>query len=635
MHSKSPVLLVGGSGIVGVRAATALRKLLPDLPLAIAARDHTKAATVARDVGGPTTSLVVDLSRDDLGLPDGSTYSAIVVFLKDTEMRTMRYAQRAGVPYIAFSDFSFDVAPLLGMFVHAPTRAPILPLGHMLGGVATLAALHFAKELHAISSIDITGVVGADDTGGPASRDDFERYAAGGHGALVKHAGAFTWLKDAAAARTIVDATGTTRTAYALPLLDVTSLAAATPAHSVRVDLAIRGADERKQHTELILDLAGTRADGTDATIRVVLTDDDVHARISAYGAALAIERLVDGIAPGLYGPETILDPETALRRIRELGVRVDVRRAMRAVAIDRYGGVDTLALRSLLTPAVGPDEVLLRLEIVGLGAWDREEREGHYAEYIGNTTFPYVLGWDAAGTIAAVGERVTRFSVGDRVFAVPFPKPTGGGLYAQFAAVNAEHVAPIPDGLSIEQAGTMGWDALTALAGMETLQVKAGDNVMVFGASGGVGHLALQLAKGRGARVFAVASGSDGVALATELGADAVVDGRKDDVLAAARRFGPIDAALFTAGGEIADKATAAVRDGGRIAFPNGVTPKPNARFAVQNFDASRTAEAFAALAASRFKVHVARVFPLEQAADAHRALEKHYVGKLALRVS
>jgi NADPH2:quinone reductase len=635
MHSKSPVLLIGGSGIVGVRAAAALRKLVPELPIVIAGRDRAKAAAVAGETGGPTTSLVVDLSRDDLGLPEGGTYSAIVVFLKDASMRTMRYAQNAGVPYVAFSDFAFDVAPLLGMFVHAPSRAPIVPLGHMLGGIATLAALHYAKELHVVSSIDITGVVGTDDTGGPAARDDFERYAAGGHGALVKRDGAFTWLKDEAAARTIVDATGIERTAYALPLLDVTSLAAATTAHSVRVDLAIRGADERQSHTELIIDLAGTRDDGTAAAIRVVLTDDDVHARISAYGAALAIERLVDGIAPGLYGPETILDPETALRRIRELGVRVDVRRAMRAVAIDRYGGVDTLALRSLLTPAVGPDEVLLRLEIVGLGAWDREEREGHYADYIGKTAFPYVLGWDGAGTIAAVGERVTRFSVGDRVYAVPFPKPNGGGLYAQYASVNADHVAHVPHGLSIEQAGAMGWDALTALAGMDTLQVKEGEKVMVFGASGGVGHLALQLAKGRGARVFAVVSGSDGLALAKRLGADAVVDGRKEDVVAAARRFGPIDAALFTAGGEIADRATAAVRDGGRIAFPNGVTPAPKARFAVQSFDASRTAEAFASLAASRFEVHVDRVYPLEQVADAHRALEKHYVGKLALRVS
>ena len=102
----------------------------------------------------------------------------------------------------------------------------------------------------------------------------------------------------------------------------------------------------------------------------------------------------------------------------------------------------------------------------------------------------------------------------------------------------------------------------------------------MIFGASGGIGHLAVQLAKRMGARVFAVASGSDGVALVKRLSADAVVDGHKDDIAAAARQFAPdgLDAALITAGGPAADNALTAMRAGGRVAYPNGVEPEPEA---------------------------------------------------------
>jgi NADPH:quinone reductase len=124
-----------------------------------------------------------------------------------------------------------------------------------------------------------------------------------------------------------------------------------------------------------------------------------------------------------------------------------------------------------------------------------------------------------------------------------------------------------------------MGGVGITALRGLDnTLGVKEGESVMVFGASGGIGHMAVQLAKRMGARVFAVTSGDDGVALCKGLGADAVVDGRSGDVLAAARAFAPegIDAALFTAGGEVADRAAQAMREGGRIAYPSCVHPKP-----------------------------------------------------------
>jgi predicted dinucleotide-binding enzyme len=353
------VLLLGGSGLVGRRAARALRKLQPELPLVIAGRDAKKAARVATEVGGPTTSLVVDLGREDLGLPGEASVSAMAVFVKDSGMRSMRYAQRAGIPYVAFSDFSFDTAPAIGLFVREPKRAPLLMLGHVVGGTATLAALHFAQELREVASIEIVVVVGADDTGGPAAQADFVRYAQSGHGALVLRDGEYVWLKDAAGARDIVDSDGQERTAHALPLLDVPSLAAATKARSLRVDLAVRGPEERKSATEVIIELRGTAQNGELATIRVTLGDSDVHARISAYGAALAVERLLGRhggppVPPGLYHPETILNPSASIQRLVELGVRVDVvrsaepRMTIGVIGSGNIGGTLTRRLRAL-----------------------------------------------------------------------------------------------------------------------------------------------------------------------------------------------------------------------------------------------------------------------------------------------
>ena len=184
--------------------------------------------------------------------------------------------------------------------------------------------------------------------------------------------------------------------------------------------------------------------------------------------------------------------------------------------------------------------------------------------------------------------------------------------------------------------------DAMTALRGLDDkLDLKQGEALMIFGASGGIGHLAVQLAKRMGARVLAMASGDDGVALATRLGADAVVNGRKDDVAAAAREFAPdgLDAALVTAGGETAERALAAVRDGGRVAYPNGVMPEPKARPGVRlsSYDVIPGQEATDKLNrlidSGPFEIHVARTFPLDQAAEAHRALGTHFLGKLALR--
>lgn len=317
--------------------------------------------------------------------------------------------------------------------------------------------------------------------------------------------------------------------------------------------------------------------------------------------------------------------------------------RTMRAIAIDRFGAVDEMQVQTLPVPEPGPGDVLIRLEFAGVGEWDPFEREGGFKEMMPTPPrFPYVLGSEGAGTVTAVGAQVTRFKPDDRVYAMGFLHPRGG-FYAEYVAVSENLVSPIPGTLSMEEASAVGGVGITALRGLDdTLSVKAGESVMIFGASGGVGHVAVQLAKRMGARVFAVASGEDGVALVGRLGADAVADGHGDEVLEVAREFAPdgIDVALLTAGGDAADRALLALRKDGRAAYPNGVEPEPKAPDGIplRTYDGEPDRDIMDRLdrlvEAGPFEVHIARTYLLEEAVEAHRALDEHYLGKIVLQV-
>ena len=309
----------------------------------------------------------------------------------------------------------------------------------------------------------------------------------------------------------------------------------------------------------------------------------------------------------------------------------------MKAAAIDRYGGPEVLHTETLPVPKPGRKQVLIRLDTAGIGVWDPYVRSGEVK--LGRSGFPRVIGNDGAGEVVAVGGAVRRFRVGDRVYAYSFD----GGFYAEFVALDEDAIAPIPRGLSAEEAGALGADGVTALRGLDDqLHLAAGESLMVYGASGGIGHLAVQLAKRMGARVLAVASGRDGVELVGKLGADAAVDGKRDDVARAARDFAPggLDAALVLVSGESLAPALATLRKGGRIAHPNGVEPKPRAPEGVTllAYDGEPSPDAFERLnrliAAGPFHVELGRVYPLEEAARAHREIEQHHLGKLALRI-
>jgi len=309
----------------------------------------------------------------------------------------------------------------------------------------------------------------------------------------------------------------------------------------------------------------------------------------------------------------------------------------MRAAAIDHFGGPEVLHTQTLPVPRPKRNEVLIRLDAAGIGVWDPFVREGGLEP--GKRGFPFVIGNDGAGNVVAIGSEVTRVKVGDRVYAYSMK----GGFYAEYVAVSEAHVAPVPAGLKSDEAGALGADGITALRGLEDhLRVKSGETLMIFGASGGIGHLAVQLAKRMGARVLAVASGADGVELVRRLGADVAVDGQQDDVARAAKEFAPdgLDLALVLVGGKGLSEALALVKKGGRIAHPNGVEAKLHGRRGVKviGYDGTPSPEAFERLnrliGTRPFHVELGRTYSLDEAALAHRQIEEHHLGKMALRL-
>ena len=313
----------------------------------------------------------------------------------------------------------------------------------------------------------------------------------------------------------------------------------------------------------------------------------------------------------------------------------------MRAAALDHGGGPEVLTLHTLPVPAVGPKEVLIALDTAGVASWDASIRENPDA-WGKHRARPLVLGTDGSGRIAAVGSSVQGFKAGDTVYAYSFDNPKGG-FYAQYVAVAADHVGHVPANLNLRDAGAIGTTALTALQGIDdTLHLKPGQSVIIHGAAGGVGTLAIQFAKLRGAKVLATVSGEDAAALARQLGADAVVDGRRGDIVAAARALAPggVDAVLALAGGAPLERCMDALRAGGLLAFPNGVEPEPNRDgVRIVAYDAIPNRGGFdrlnAVIATMKLKVPIAAEYPLGDAARSHERLAAgHVLGKIVLRM-
>jgi NADPH:quinone reductase-like Zn-dependent oxidoreductase len=317
--------------------------------------------------------------------------------------------------------------------------------------------------------------------------------------------------------------------------------------------------------------------------------------------------------------------------------------KTMRAAAIDLFGGPEVLRLHELPVPSLGATEVLIRVHTAGVGPWDTDIRGGWSPG--GEIKFPYILGYEGSGTVVSLGSRIHRFNLGDHVYAYNWNNPKGG-FYAEYVALPADKVAPIPRQLDLLHAGALPISGLTALRGIDdVLQLKRDEHILIHGASGAVGTIAIQLALLRRARVFASASGADGVELALRLGADAATDGKTEDIAEAVRRFAPkgVDCVLALAGGEGLEKCLAAAREDSRVAYPHGVEPVPREHQGVKllAYDAVSGLREFDRLhraiesAASEFQVPVAATYTLANAREAHERIEQgHVLGKIVLRI-
>ena len=314
----------------------------------------------------------------------------------------------------------------------------------------------------------------------------------------------------------------------------------------------------------------------------------------------------------------------------------------MRAAAIDKFGDPEVLKLQTLPVPIPDPSEVLIEVDTAGVGPWDADIRGGWSPG--GRIKFPYVLGYEGSGRVVSLGSGIHRFKIGDHVYAYSWNNPQGG-FYAEYTAVPAEKVATIPKKLDLFHAGALPISGLTALQGIDdVLQLQRDEHILIHGASGGVGALAIQFARLRHARVFASASGEDGVALALRLGAHAAVDGKTEDIAEAARRFAPkgVECVLALAGGSGLQKCLDATRDGSRVAYPNGVEPVPRKRKGIEMlaYDAVAGVGEFErlnrAVVDGDLEIPIAATYNLASAAEAHKRIEKgHVLGKIALRVS
>ena len=311
----------------------------------------------------------------------------------------------------------------------------------------------------------------------------------------------------------------------------------------------------------------------------------------------------------------------------------------MKAAAIDRYGPASVLKLHELDTPEPEPNQVLIQIHTAGIGIWDAQMRSGAWKPP-GRPKFPRVLGLDGSGVVVKKGARVRRLRIGDRVWAYDFD---GAGFYSQYVAVNETLAARIPERMSLRDAGAAAVTGLTALQCVAKADVRRGQTVLVFGATGAVGTLAVQFAAARGARVIATATGRKATDLVRRLGAKVAIDARRDDAIDKLDSAAPdgVDAVLAFAGGRGLEKLVDRVRRGGRLVYPNGVEPEPETPrgVRVKSFDAEAGPDEFAQLTravnSAKLKVPIDRQYPLARAAAAHRRIEKeHVVGRLVFAV-
>ncbi len=311
----------------------------------------------------------------------------------------------------------------------------------------------------------------------------------------------------------------------------------------------------------------------------------------------------------------------------------------MRAIVQHSFGGPEVLALEERPTPEPIPTEIQVRVHAAGINPVDFKTREGSgMAPVLGEP--PFTVGWDVAGIVSAVGRGVTRFQVGDEVFGMPW-FPREAAAYAEYVTAPSRHFAAKPHALSFEEAAALPLAGLTAWQiVVDTIALRDGDDVLIHGAGGGVGHLAVQIARTRGAKVFATARAEQAEWL-RGLGATEVIDYRSERF---EERVGELDAVIdFT--GSYGQRSLAAMRPGGTlVSVPGGVDEElaaaarerhQRATGILVEPDPTGLDGLCSLIESGRLQVHVDSSFELADAAAAHTAAEDHHGGgKIVLRV-
>lgn len=309
----------------------------------------------------------------------------------------------------------------------------------------------------------------------------------------------------------------------------------------------------------------------------------------------------------------------------------------MRAIRQETFGGPDVLRDVQVPRPQPGVSQILVRVRAAGVNPTDWKHRAAE--RFLG--TPPYTLGWDVSGVVEDVGLGVTLFAPGDDVFGM-LPYPRGAGSHAEFVVGPTRAFVHKPAAIDHVQAGAIPLAALTAWQSLvDTAQVGPGDRVLIHAAAGGVGHLAVQIAKARGAYVIGTASAPKHD-LVHSLGADEVIDYREVDF---ARAVSGCDVVLDTIGGDYQLRSLRTLRAGGTLV---STVPVPAEGLHEQAAELGVRAhlilvesdhagmQAIADLVQDgRLRATIAQAFPLAEAAQAHEAGETNRTaGKLVLTV-
>ncbi|MFF8714790.1 NADP-dependent oxidoreductase [Streptomyces sp. NPDC015184] len=307
----------------------------------------------------------------------------------------------------------------------------------------------------------------------------------------------------------------------------------------------------------------------------------------------------------------------------------------MKAISYSRYGGAEVLEYGERPDPKVGPDTVLVKVRAAAVNPVDWKAREGHLDPVL-DAVFPVIPGWDVSGVVVQPGIGVEEFAVGDEVIGYAREDFLCRGTLAEYVAAPVRALARKPRNLSFEEAAGLPLAGLTAYQVLHrALKVQGGDTVLVHAAAGGVGSFAVQLARHVGARVIGTASehNHDHV---RRLGGEPVTYG--DGLADRLRELAPdgVDAAFDTVGGEALRISAEVLRPGGRLAsVVDAEVFSYGGRYAYVRPDAGDLAHLAELAEQGVVTVHVDRVFPLAEAAEAHRLNEQGRTrGKIVVTV-